>query len=125
MKNIFLTISLGIGLLFPCKLHAQSQYPFQNTTLSTEEKSRRSYQTNDSEVKNRLTFRDTTIRLQPLRTIRNTGIQTATSAGRRTRGLFGLGFHQHFRWLPLGEKWQRKTGAMYAQEWRGRGFIFS
>lgn len=38
MKNIFLTMSLGIGLLFPCKLHAQSQYPFQNTTLSTEER---------------------------------------------------------------------------------------
>ena len=38
MKNIFLTLSLAIGLLLPCNLHAQSQYPFQNTTLSTEER---------------------------------------------------------------------------------------
>ena len=38
MKNIFLTLSLAIGLLLPCNLYAQSQYPFQDTTLSTEER---------------------------------------------------------------------------------------
>ena len=99
MKNIFLTMSLGIGLLFPCKLHAQSQYPFQNTTLSTEERV-------DDLIK-RMTLEEKIDLLSGYND-------------------FYLHFHQHFRWLPLGIKiWQRKQEQCMLRNGVQEVFIFS
>ena len=131
MKNIFLTMSLGIGLLFPCKLHAQSQYPFQNTTLSTEERVDDLIKRMTLEEKIDLLSGYNDFYLHPCERLGIPAFKLADGPlGVASWGLFGRAtaphFHQHFRWLPLGIKiWQRKQEQCMLRNGVQEVFIFS
>lgn len=128
MKNIFLTMSLGIGLLFPCKLHAQSQYPFQNTTLSTEERVDDLIKRMTLEEKIDLLSGYNDFYLHPCERLGIPAFKLADGPlGVASWGLFGRATAFPSA-LSLAASWNKnlaeKTGAMYAQEWRARGIHF-
>ena len=128
MKNIFLTMSLGIGLLFPCKLHAQSQYPFQNTTLATEERVDDLIKRMTLEEKIDLLSGYNDFYLHPCERLGIPAFKLADGPlGVASWGLFGRATAFPSA-LSLAASWNKnlaeKTGAMYAQEWRARGIHF-
>ena len=128
MKNIFLTMSLGIGLLFPCKLHAQSQYPFQNTTLSTEERVDDLIKRMTLEEKIDLLSGYNDFYLHPCERLGIPAFKLADGPALHPGDYSDAPphFHQHFRWLPLGIKiWQRKQEQCMLRNGVQEVFIFS
>ena len=128
MKNIFLTLSLAIGLLLPCNLHAQSQYPFQNTTLSTEERVNDLIGRMTLEEKIDLLAGYNDFYLHPCERLGIPAFKLADGPlGVASWGLFGRATAFPSA-LSLAASWNKnlaeKTGAMYAQEWRARGIHF-
>ena len=128
MKNIFLTLSLAIGLLLPCNLYAQSQYPFQNTTLSTEERVNDLIGRMTLEEKIDLLAGYNDFYLHPCERLGIPAFKLADGPlGVASWGLFGRATAFPSA-LSLAASWNKnlaeKTGAMYAQEWRARGIHF-
>lgn len=128
MKNIFLTLSLAIGLLLPCNLYAQSQYPFQDTTLSTEERVNDLIGRMTLEEKIDLLAGYNDFYLHPCERLGIPAFKLADGPlGVASWGLFGRATAFPSA-LSLAASWNKnlaeKTGAMYAQEWRARGIHF-